>query len=168
MSPSSLWNKNTAKRRNKLEQKYTELSKEIAAKDRERELEYMQKSHELDEREEKLKLQMEDMAARNKTDVLEINNKIKTLHELVKTVMILHQEEFVNFEQQSSYKSESHKFSFDLNGIINQMPSDRILNNEQSSDPKDKVIIKEPLEVFEVENEGRELTSNYSSDEIKR
>jgi hypothetical protein len=82
--------------------------------------------------------------------------------------MILHQEEFVNFEQQSSYKSESHKFSFDLNGIINQMPSDRILNNEQSSDLKDKVIIKEPLEVFEVENEGRELTSNYSSDEIKR
>ena len=124
------------KRRNKLEQKYTDLSKEIAAKDRERELEYFQKSHELDEKEEKLKIQMEELMTRKKSDVLEINNKIKTLHELVKTVMILHQEEFIHFEQRSSRKSESHKFSFDLNGIINRLPTDAVLNNEQSSDEK--------------------------------
>lgn len=108
------------------------------------------------------------MVVRKKSDVHEINGKIKTLHELVKTVMILHQEEFVSFEQSSSHKSDAHKFSFDMNGIVKRLPADSILNNEHSSDEKDKIIIKEPLEVFEIDNDGRELNSNYASDEIKR
>ena len=80
------------------------FSKEIITKERERELEYIQKSHELDEKEEKLKWKMKNMMNRKKSDVLEINNKIKTLNELIITVMILHQEEFIHFERSSSSK----------------------------------------------------------------
>lgn len=160
--------KNTATKKNKLEHKYTELSKEIAAKERERELDYIQKSHELDEKEEQLKAQVEDMLARKKSDVRDINNKIKTLHELVKTVMILHQDDFVSFEQSSAHKSDAHKFSFDMNAIVKRLPSDALISNEHSSDDKGKIIIKEPLEVFEIDNDGRDTSSNYASNELKR
>jgi hypothetical protein len=80
--------------------------------------------------------------------------------------MNLHREDIISFEQNSSNKvSEYRTFSFDLNKVVKQIGDENNSVNESSCEEKDKIIIKEPLEVFELENEHKHHAGEYSSDE---
>ena len=66
--------------------------------------------------------------------------------------MNLSKDELNHFDNNSEYKQNNYKsFSFDLNKVVKQLNKDGAIDN-QDSDEKDKIIIKEPLEVFEIEN----------------
>lgn len=142
------------------------MSKEIATREREREIEYLQKLQTLEEREEMFLRQQRDHERQRKLDVIETNKKIKTMHELIKTVMNLHREDIISFEQNSNNKvAEYRAFSFDLSKVVNEPEIEDNSMHDSSSDEKDKIIIKEPLEVFELENEQKHHTSEYSRNE---
>lgn len=96
---------------------------------------------------------------------MEVNKKIKTMHELIKTVMNLHQEDFSCFEKSSNNKVTIAKnFSFDMTRTVKEINNDKDSAHDSSSEEKDKIIIKEPLEVFEIENQAASL-NEFSSDE---
>lgn len=141
----------------KLEQKYSEMSKDIAMREREREMEYLQKKQDLDERDDRLKQMYTDFDSTKEKEMMEISKKIKTTHELIKTVMHLHQDDISNFDGVNISK-DSHppNFSFD---ITKQVKINESQNSNQDSEEKDKIIIREPLEVFEIEDEMKQMIS---------
>lgn len=110
------------------------MSKDIAMREREREMEYIQKVQVLEEKEEKLQKQKSDVEKQKKIDMVEINNKIRATHELVKTVMSLHHEDFTSFEQNSNHKISGPKnFSFDANKVVKEIANDQLSQNESES-----------------------------------
>jgi hypothetical protein len=141
----------------KLEQKYSEMSKDIAIREREREMENLQKKHELDERDDRLKQMYKDFDSTKEKEMNEIAKKIKTTHELIKTVMHLHQDDISNFDGVNESK-DSHppNFSFD---ISKQVKINESQNSNQDSEEKDKIIIREPLEVFEIDDDLKQMNS---------
>jgi hypothetical protein len=141
----------------KLEQKYSEMSKDIAIREREREMENLQKKHELDERDDRLKQMYKDFDSSKEKEMMEIAKKIKTTHELIKTVMHLHQDDISNFDGVNESK-DSHppNFSFD---ISKQVKINESQNSNQDSEEKDKIIIREPLEVFEIDDDLKQMNS---------
>ena len=83
----------------------------------------------------------------------DIETRIQTTHELIKTIMYLNHEDINSMEKANEKEIlNNRQFSFDI--------SKNILEFNQSSQPiqenseeKGKIIIKEPLEVFELEND---------------
>ena len=87
--------------------------------------------------------------------------KIKTTHELVKTVMNLHHEDINCFEESSRKNSHTQKnFSFDISKTLKESDKEQVVI--ENSGDKEKIIIKEPLEVFEIENDNNK-DSRFSS-----
>jgi hypothetical protein len=121
----------------------------------EREHEHNQRMHQLEDREEAFRLKRKEIERQKNKEILEANNQIKTLHELVKTVMNLHREEFSSFEKESKHKGVNAKnFSFDMTKNVKDIEEEAQSENETNSGEKDKIIIREPLEMFELENDG--------------
>jgi len=147
----------------KLEEKYAEMEKEMMIREREREIEYNTRIQEFEDKYLKNLDHKDQIITKHRTEICELNKKIKKTCELVKTVMNLSKEDFTNFEQTGNHKSHKDKnFSFDLNKVVKQLNNDSV-NNELSSEEKDKIIIKEPLEVFEIDNMGK--VSEIESDD---
>jgi hypothetical protein len=78
---------------NKLEQKYAAKNNDFTIQQQEKEAEYQIKLKKLEEREEAMKNQSFSLKVDRSRDINALNKKIKTMHELVKTVMCLHQNE---------------------------------------------------------------------------
>lgn len=148
-----------------LDNKYSALIKEVVEKEREREHQHAQRMQQLEEREEAFRIKKELERQRNR-NILEANSQIKTLHELVKTVMNLHRDEFSSFEKESRHKGVTAKnFSFDMTKQVKDIEEGLQSENESNSGEKDKIIIREPLEVFEIENDGRSPGFRFSGEE---
>lgn len=94
----------------------------------------------------------------------DIETRIQTTHELIKTIMYLNHEDINSMEKASEKEIlNNRQFSFDI--------SKNILEFNQSSQPiqenseeKGKIIIKEPLEVFELENDMQKDSKFWSGD----
>lgn len=131
------------------------MSKEINVQEKDREVKYLNRIQELEETNHNLTRQNEIVNRKHHKEVVQLNRKIKQTTELVKAVMSLSKDDFAHFEQNSSTKHKSSKnFSFDLTKVVKNIDNDSA-NGDQSSEEKEKIIIKEPLEVFEIDNMGK-------------
>ena len=149
---------------NKLEQKYAAKNNDFTIQQQEKEAEYQIKLKKLEEREEAMKNQSFSLKVDRSRDINALNKKIKTMHELVKTVMCLHQNEVSWFEKQRSQKPTNAKsFSFDMSKAVKDIEEDSQLFEVADNDRKDKIIIEEPLDVFELDNDSHNQESRSSS-----
>lgn len=122
----------------KLDLKYSEMKKDIAIREREREMEYLQRKQEMDEREDRINKMYKDFDITKEKEMFEISKKIRTTHELIKTVMHLHQDDISSFEGGNVFRhSGSRALSFD---ISKQSKVNDSQNSNRDSDEKDKVI----------------------------
>lgn len=133
------------------------MKKDIAMREREREMEHLQRKQEIDEKEDTINKMQRDFETTKEKQMSEISKKIRTTHELIKTVMHLHQDDISNFEGGNVFKhSGPRNLSFD---ISKQMKINDSQNSNRDSDEKDKVINCEPLEVFDTDDDMKQMNS---------
>jgi len=122
------------------------------------------KIEKITERENKIRQEEEDFQNYKENTMTDIETRIQTTHELIKTIMYLNHEDINSMEKASEKEIlNNRQFSFDI--------SKNILEFNQSSQPiqenseeKGKIIIKEPLEVFELENDMQKDSKFWSGD----
>lgn len=108
-----------------LERKYLDLKKQLALKEKERELDYTSQLQALSEKEEQIHNKLQGFEVQKHQDVIEVNKKIKTMHELIKTVMNLHHEDFNSFEQSNNKVTIAKTFSFDMTSTVKEINNDK-------------------------------------------
>ena len=114
------------------------MQKQMEAREREQEKELLQRKQEMDDREERLNQMYRDFDTGKQRDMNEITKKIRTAHELIKTVMHLHHYDISDFEGGDVFRNPNQRnFSFD---ITKQVKINESQNSNRDSEEKEKVI----------------------------